>query len=164
MRSIPILPLLVFVLLGAVSAAAEVESDSTSLLEQAAQSVPSTTETWSQIQRLYEKARNESATATQNAYEWTREDLGRIGTWEYRIHSATTDDLAFLELELNRLGAERWECFHAEPSAQEGQAPKMLFFLKRPARSFLKHLPLPSLWNLFPGGETEGAPPSPGQD
>lgn len=99
-----------------------------------------------QISELYNRARESGEDASGNAYEWAREDVERIGDWEYRVLRHTGADDAALEARLNELGSERWEVIWIE-SGSGG----LKLFLKRPTRSYLRHLPLSELPRLIPG-------------
>ena len=50
--------------------------------------------------------------------EWLLKDLQNIGDWEYKIESFDLKNLKDLEIRLNQLGAERWQCFWVEESAK----------------------------------------------
>lgn len=99
-----------------------------------------------QISELYNRARESGEDVSGNAYEWAREDVERIGDWEYRVLRHTGADDAALEARLNELGSERWEVIWIE-SGSGG----LKLFLKRPTRSYLRHLPLSELPRLIPG-------------
>ena len=108
---------------------------------------------WAEAQKMYEKARTASEKVSEDSYEWAKDDLEKIGDWEYRVVSLSTVESASLEAELNTLGADRWECFWV---AGEGKDAKFLF--KRPVRSYLKRIPLRSLMGILPqgGGDAGG--------
>lgn len=104
------------------------------------------------IQELYETAREAGDDVPSNAYEWAKSDIEKIGDWEYRIVQLDADSDAALLEQLNALGSERWEVFWLERQGAEIRA-----FLKRPARSYLRLLPVSELSRLVPVGE--GAAP-----
>lgn len=101
---------------------------------------------WEEVERIYEKAKETGEHIPKDIYEWIRRDIENLGDWEYRVVEIV-GDANTLELKLNELGRERWECIWIEPSAQ-----KTRFFLKRPVRSYLKTLPLSQLLKLIPTG------------
>ena len=96
------------------------------------------------VQQLYDRARDAGDEVPADVVEWAREDVGRIGDWEYRVLRLRDDET--LEAELNALGAERWEVFWIRP-AEAG----FRLFLKRSARSYLRLVPLGELGRLAPG-------------
>jgi hypothetical protein len=59
------------------------------------------------------------------------------------------DDEA-MQARLNELGADRWEVFWMEPAGSDFRV-----FLKRPARSYLRHVPFSQLGRIVPGGSPE---------
>jgi hypothetical protein len=105
---------------------------------------------WSEVQALYEKAKAAGEKVPASTMEWVREDLDRIGDWEYRVLTLS-GDAPSIERELNELGGERWECFWVETGAGETR-----FFLKRPARSYLSTVPVTSLIKLISVGGAGG--------
>ena len=99
-----------------------------------------------QIADLYDRARESGEEVSDGIYEWAREDVEKIGDWEYRVVRGDDTDDAALEAFLNELGAERWEAVWIE--RRDGA---LRFFLKRPRRSYLRHIPLSELPRLVPG-------------
>ncbi len=99
-----------------------------------------------QIIQLYERARESGEAVSGDVYEWAREDVERIGDWEYRIVRHDDAGDAAIEAALNELGSERWEVVWIDR-----QSGTLRLFLKRPRRSFLRHLPLSELPRLVPG-------------
>jgi hypothetical protein len=101
------------------------------------------------IQEFYETARDAGDDVPSDAYEWARSDIERIGDWEYQIVRLDAEsDAAILE-RLGELGSERWEVFWLER-----QGGELRVFLKRPARSYLRLLPIPELSRLVPIGDS----------
>ncbi len=78
------------------------------------------------------------------AADWTEDDLRKIGAWEYKV--ARFEDLSdeALQEELNELGAERWECYWVEETAD---GPR--FYFKKTKRSYLRYLPIGDLMRVF---------------
>jgi hypothetical protein len=104
------------------------------------------------IQELYETAREAGDDVPSDAYEWAKSDIEKIGDWEYQIVRLDAEsDAAILE-RLDALGSERWEAFWLER-----QGTELRVFLKRPARSYLRLLPISELSRLVPIGEA-GSP------
>ena len=68
-----------------------------------------------------------------------------MGSWEYKTITIESEDPGAAIEELNKLGAERWECFWVEK-----QDDKKVFYLKKAGRSFLCQLPARELLHLLP--------------
>ncbi len=105
-----------------------------------------------QIQDLYEQARESGHQVPKDTLEWARQDLLRIGDWEYKIVDMAEESAESRQARLNELGAERWEAFWIEP------APSGIrVYLKRRSRSFLEKIPLSDLRRLlsFGSGSSE---------
>jgi hypothetical protein len=100
-----------------------------------------------ELRGLYEKALEE---APEDAVEWAKEDIGRYGDWEYRVVVIPEEAGEALETRLNELGAERWEVFWMERAGAD-----LRLFLKRPAKSYLRSVPLSGLGTAISGGESE---------
>ena len=101
------------------------------------------------IQELYETARTAGEDVPSDTYEWAKSDIGRIGDWEYQIVRLDAEADAPILERLNQLGSERWEVFWLER-----QGAQFRVFLKRPARSYLRSLPLSDLGRLVPMGHS----------
>jgi hypothetical protein len=100
------------------------------------------------IQELYQTAREAGDDVPSDAYTWAKSDIARIGDWEYQIVRLDAEsDTAILE-RLDALGSERWEVFWLER-----QGAELRVFLKRPARSYLRLLPISELSRLVPMGD-----------
>lgn len=99
------------------------------------------------VRALYERAREAGDDVPGDAYQWAREDVERIGDWEYRVLRLSDDADESIEEELDRLGEERWEVFWLERREEGYRA-----FLKRRSRSFLRMVPLGELGRLAPDG------------
>ncbi|MDJ0848297.1 MAG: hypothetical protein QNK04_07975 [Myxococcota bacterium] len=100
----------------------------------------------SQIQALYERALEAGEDVPADAYDWAVQDAQRIGDWEYDVVRLPDDD-ATLHAKLNELGGERWEAYWVDREGGE-----LRIFLKRPARSYLRMIPLSELGRLVPDG------------
>lgn len=103
-----------------------------------------------EIQRRYEEAREAGTTRAENAREWVREDMERIGAWEYHTEVLPGPSEAMAE-RLNALGRERWELVEVVP----GEDGRLLGVFKKRPRSYLRHLPVQDLLQ-FLGGATVG--------
>jgi len=80
--------------------------------------------------------------------QWVMEDLQNIGDWEYQIITLNPEDEEKLTEQLNMLGKGRWEVFWVQEKMQGTR-----FFLKRPVRTYLKHIPAADLLRAIPKGE-----------
>ncbi len=110
-------------------------------------------ELWAQIQELYERAKAAGEQVPGTVVEWVREDLEKIGDWEYRI-LALAGSAESMEEKLNELGQERWECFSVQADAKQTR-----FFFRRPVKSFVGSVPVSSLLKLLPGIGAGDSPP-----
>ena len=99
------------------------------------------------VRELYRQARESGQQVPKDALEWARQDVRRIGDWEYRIVDLPREDPQARQARLNELGAERWEVFWMEP-AGEG----IRVYLKRRSKSWLEKIPLSELRRLLPVG------------
>ncbi|HEY5657336.1 MAG TPA: hypothetical protein VIY27_06065 [Myxococcota bacterium] len=104
------------------------------------------------VEELYEAARDAGDDVPSDAYAWAKSDVERIGDWEYRIVRLEAEPDETLTERLAELGSERWEAFWLER-----QGAELRVFLKRPARSYLRMLPVSELSRLVPLG---GSAPS----
>ena len=93
---------------------------------------------------MYESLKKQGLTTAGSTTEWVAQDWRKMGVWEYKV--VQLEDLSPIEIEkkLNELGKQRWECFHVMPLA----GTQMYF--KRPARSYLKNIPLKDMLRLIP--------------
>ncbi|MEE8382289.1 MAG: hypothetical protein V3R78_10505 [Thermodesulfobacteriota bacterium] len=104
---------------------------------------------WKKAKELYEKAKESGETVPEDMVDWAKEDIKRIGTWEYKIVFLDVEGDSGLEEELNTLGKERWECFWIEKREN-----RLTLFLKRPTRSYLKAIPAGEIWRFLPQGDS----------
>ncbi len=111
--------------------------------EGARDSVP-TDEALAELRRLYDEAR---ARAPEDPIGWAREDLKRVGDWEYKIVTVLESATATVEDQLNEYGEERWEAYWVQP-----EPDGLRVYLKRPARSYLRTVPFSELGRVFGGG------------
>ncbi len=102
---------------------------------------------------LYEEARRQGSDLP-DFQEWATRDLEQLGRWEYHVSSVEAGDPERIAAQLNELGALRWECFQAMPTASG-----LMIYCRRPADSVLGSIPvwqiirLLSLGSLIPGNE-----------
>ena len=98
----------------------------------------------------YEALKSKGLTTASNAGSWLTQDFKNMNAWEYKVVFIPSKQPADAEKALNQLGADRWECFHVQPSASS-----LMFYFKKPKRSYLRSLPTSDLMRLVPmmGGE-----------
>jgi hypothetical protein len=108
---------------------------------------PATDRAWNGLWRLYERAREAGDDVPGDIYEWAREDLGRVGDWQYRVVELPDAESAALETTLGKFGESRWEVFWIER-----QGRRLRLYLKRPARSYLGSVPTGQLMRMLPDG------------
>lgn len=102
-----------------------------------------------EVERLYKEARDSEDQVPANVADWVKQDVEKLGDWEYKVVSLPFRDTGSLEDRLNQLGRDRWEVFWVEPDGDNAA-----FYLKRPARSYIRSIPLSSLLKAFPGVRT----------
>ena len=98
--------------------------------------------------------KDQGMTSANSTGEWLSDDIKNMGAWNYKVVEIDPNNSgASMELLLNGLGKERWECFHVMASAD---GPTKLFF-KKSRRSYLKSVPIKDVIRLLPlmggGGE-----------
>ncbi len=106
---------------------------------------------WDKVVALYEQAKEAGETAAEDVYEWAREDVDKIGDWEYKVEHLSNPNHIALEKKLNELGAERWEAVWIDR-----QGPNLIVTLKRPSRTWLNRLPLGQLIKAAAGAGGDG--------
>ncbi|MBI2840492.1 MAG: hypothetical protein HYX75_19405 [Acidobacteria bacterium] len=98
---------------------------------------------WTQVKKLYEKAKAAGDTVPSDVSEWVRQDLQNMNKWEYRIETLQAPGDQLLAKKLNDLGTEAWECFHVE---REGKS--VTLFCKRRMKSYLQVIPVRDLFRF----------------
>ena len=98
-----------------------------------------------ELKRFYDQAMEE---APDNPVDWAKEDIGKIGDWEYKIVELDKGDNAEIEAQLNALGAERWEVYWVSESLTT-----ITFYLKKSSRSYLRLVPLSGISKVFTGSD-----------
>jgi len=97
------------------------------------------------IEDSYAEAQRTGETSATSARDWVTGDLSRIGAWEYKTLVLPTDRPEEIAIELNKLGADRWECFWVDR-----QVTDATFYFKKPGRSYLRNIPARELFRLLP--------------
>lgn len=104
------------------------------------------------IRTMYETAKEAGEQVPEDIYDWARDDIGKIGSWEYQVVLIPrTAGIPAMEKRLNKLGAERWECYWVE-KVPDGHR----MYFKRPSRSYLKSVPVSDMLKLLPLGGDDG--------
>jgi hypothetical protein len=111
-----------------------------------------TNETWKIVQKLYETAKENGEEVPKDVMEWAKQDIKKIGSWEYKIVYLTTTNPRHIETELNKYGSQRWECYWVE----ETKAGRN-FYLKKAGRSYLRLIPAGDLLRLIPSGGADAS-------
>jgi len=93
----------------------------------------------------YESIKKSGEQWSQNVKEWIKTDIKKAGTWEYKIVTIKLNDLQILEMDLNKLGQNRWECFWVER-----QEDKIIMFFKRSQISYIRSIPAKEMLKLVP--------------
>ncbi len=93
----------------------------------------------------FEALKNKGLTTANDAGSWLTQDFKNMNAWEYKVVFVADKQPAAAEKTLNQLGAQRWECFHVQP-----HAASLMFYFKKPKRSYLKSLPTSDLMRLVP--------------
>ena len=103
------------------------------------------------LNRLYRSAKETGSTSAGSVKDWVADDWSAQGDWQYKILAVSASDVAAVETELNKAGADRWECYHVDTATDQWK-----FFLKRSRRSYLSQIPLKDLANFLPGAIGDG--------
>jgi hypothetical protein len=88
---------------------------------------------YTKLKALYEEAKAAGEQVPGDILEWAKSDLKKIGTWDYKIVSISSESEEAILNELKRLGSQRWECFWVEPKPGGKR-----FYMKRATRSYLQ--------------------------
>jgi len=86
-----------------------------------------------QFKALYEKAKAAGDQVPEDILEWAKTDAKKIGSWDYKIVSFSSESEEAMLDELKRLGSQRWECFWVEPLPGGKR-----FYMKKAVRSYLQ--------------------------
>ena len=105
---------------------------------------------WDKIKKMFEDSESEDKELSDKAKEWIKEDIEKIGDWEYKVVNLDYESFNELENKLNELGNERWECFWVEKKEEI-----VVFILKRPKTSYLQKIPKGDLLKMLNQGQEE---------
>ena len=67
-----------------------------------------------QIKTLYLKAKVAGENVPDDVMDWAKADLKKIGTWRYRVVTLFAESDETMQVKLQKLGDQRWECFWVE--------------------------------------------------
>ena len=116
--------------------------------EETTQSTRSTLPTtYAELLQLYERAiaAGEKIEIPDDILARAKEEIKRIGAWQYHVITLNAPQDQTLEHRLNELGRELWDC-HATPREHD----TVRLVCKRPVRSYLKNMALTDLLRLLP--------------
>ena len=88
----------------------------------------------------FKSLKDKGLTTANTTSEWLSQDWKNMQSWEYKTTSLV-EGPEENDKRLNELGAQGWECFHVEGSR---------FYFKKPADSYLRHLPFNDFIKLVP--------------
>ena len=103
-----------------------------------------------QVLDMYERAKSAGEQVPKDVYAWAKQDLGKIGDWEYLVTDLPLADAGTIQKRLNELGTDRWECIWIHSSGGNTH-----FIFKRPSLSYLKNIPLSQLMKLLTRGDSD---------
>jgi hypothetical protein len=96
------------------------------------------------IKEYYEDSKETTAEMSKEAYEWLKDDISRIGGWDYHVLSVSDQSDEEIQNTLATMGAERWNLVSAV--AHDG---RIVFILKRPQKSYVNVLPAKDVLKLM---------------
>ena len=99
---------------------------------------------WDKIKKKFEDAKSDDKELSKKTKEWIKEDIKKIGDWEYKVVNIKYKSIDELENKLNELGNERWECFWVEEREEV-----VVFIFIRPKRSYLQKIPKGDLLKML---------------
>ncbi len=99
---------------------------------------------WDKIKKKFEDVKSDDKELSEKAKEWIKEDIKKIGDWEYKAVNIKYESIDELENKLNELGNERWECFWVDKKEKVG-----VFIFKRPKISYLQKIPKGDLFKML---------------
>jgi hypothetical protein len=88
-----------------------------------------------QIKELYDRAKDAGENVPEDVLTWAKDDVKKIGTWEYKIETFTNNAVSEEDTlkKLQELGGLRWECFWVEDTPEAKR-----FYFKKPVRSYIQ--------------------------
>ena len=73
------------------------------------------------------------------------DDIENIGDWEYKIVTFGSEKIKDIEMQLNTLGRERWQCFWVEQVSDNSKS----FYFKRTKMSYLSKIPTGAILRIM---------------
>ena len=89
----------------------------------------------------FESLKESGLTNAENTSQWLTQDWKNMQSWEYKTIVLADTGEGSADDQLNGLGAQGWECFHVDSGT---------FYFKKPADSYLRHLPFRDVIKLIP--------------
>ena len=105
------------------------------------------------IQDIFQLAKGQGSTTANNVLDFAKEDIARLGTWQYTSRTVTHENPQEVVSILNRLGKEKWECFWVDK-----QATQTTLYFKKPPKSYTSNIPFKDLLRYLPelqGGDNQ---------
>ena len=105
------------------------------------------------IQDIFQLAKEQGTTTANNVLDFVKEDVARLGTWQYTSRTVTHENPQEVVSILNRLGKEKWECFWVDK-----QATQTTLYFKKPPKSYTNSIPFKDLLRYLPelqGGDNQ---------
>jgi hypothetical protein len=96
------------------------------------------------IKEYYEESKETTAEISKEAYDWLKQDISKIGGWDYHIFSVTDMGDEEIQNTLATMGQERWNLVSAV--ANDG---RIVFILKRQQKSYVNVLPAKDVLKLM---------------
>ena len=93
----------------------------------------------------YAESFEDGKALSEKSKEMILKDLKNIGDWEYKIENFSLENPKDLEIRLNQLGSERWQCFWVE----QGNDNTKSFYFKRTKMSYLSKIPTGALLRIM---------------
>ena len=93
----------------------------------------------------YEETLGDGKNLTSKSKEWLLKDIENIGDWEYKIVTFGSEKIKDIEMQLNALGRERWQCFWVEQVNDNAKS----FYFKRTKMSYLSKIPTGAILRIM---------------
>jgi len=93
----------------------------------------------------YAESFEDGKALSEKSKEMILKDLKNIGDWEYKIENFSLENPKDLEIRLNQLGSERWQCFWVEPVNGNTKS----FYFKRTKMSYLSKIPTGAILRMM---------------
>lgn len=107
------------------------------------------------LREIFQKAKEQGTTTAQDITEFVKEDIAKLGAWEYTSRTIGHEKPNEIVTMLNHMGRQKWECFWVD--RQKNQT--VLYFKKSP-RSYISRIPFRDLIRYLPelGGDSGNTP------